>query len=649
MRHSVSVVAAVLFVAVALTTLSYAQDVTSHHPQDAAQTMGEILTDFADNDFSTLTFGSTDAPLESTNQESNAPTEGLMVNPEFEFDINPDGTCVNSQGEEISLEAGEFNPTSLFPSSSEASNSGSIILGEDSAFVTGQSDATSNEANVSPAMVGGFSTKGLKLIVDKVLPKVVKKIKNLKFPSVSGKSSGFKYTVKNVHFKKLSVGKFEADVKKGLYVGLKNIQIDLAGKWKYKKTGLIPIPFGSGSMSISVTGDHLNALFDIKVDKKSGKPLITVKDTSIHLSKVKIKTHGSFFSWLYNLILKWFSGTIKKKLNKQLSVGYRNGINAAAASLSRSIPTKGKVGDFGLIDLSLTSGATYFPKQKEIMLPFNGEVVNVKSKKSDGAVPRPSFTYKPTGHMLDVYVSDYVVNTAVHAYSKTGGVKKTLTPKTDPKFPLPLDNLDLWKLVIPGLNKFDKGHLEIDVADVHSSRLKEARIYMKTNAIEYSSQSLADVYHVFNGTRQLAFRTVFSTRGSLNLKIVNKRVAPATWTTPFFIPQIPSLTFDANVTASRIGDVSQVPKLVHAFNYIINAWILPGLNTKLKEGIPLPHLPGISLTKTMLQVKDRHMIIASDITFNLPSSVLKSIDGLSINEQGVAMISVSNHPSFDLV
>lgn len=483
-------------------------------------------------------------------------------------------------------------------------------------------------AGTAPALAGGFSAPGLKKIVDAIIPTVLAKVRGMRIPDMSGNSNGFAYSVRDIVVNQLTMGGITSQVSDGLNLGLNEVTVQVSAGFSFKKTGFPWLPFGSGRLDVGVTGSSIGALFAINTQQTPDgvKPQIRASHVNVNLNQVNIKISGSFFSWLYNLFIGLFKGSIKNSITNAVRDTFTNAVNVASDQVTRSMVTLSPVSNFGLVDLSLASGATYFNPQQVVALSFNGEVYPVATRKSDGVVPRTPFTYVPSGRTLDLFMSDFVINTACHAFIAHGSNALQVNKDTAKQFPVEFTT-NAWAAMLPKTsikaNHADK-LIDIEVFTASTDkRAGEPRVRAVGERFELTTQYVVNVVAVLGASRTTLFTTRLSLGGALSLRVENRN-------TPVFVPQIPRFEFKAEILGSIIGDVP-VADIANVITSIVNIFILPDVNAKLLNGIPLPAVPGLTFTNTAFTVRDSYMVIASDINYVPPPMLMSTLESMQVD------------------
>lgn len=193
------------------------------------------------------------------------------------------------------------------------------------------------------------------------------------------------------------------------------------GKWSYKLHSIPHVPKGSGSFKASAGGSsHLSTI--LAIGASGGNPTVTAQSTdcSLHLS---VKTSGSLFSWLYNLIIKAFQGTINHQICSAAKEGVNNVIQTTLTkalkqlnlNIAVPLPKALQRPGFALaVDLRLTSNPTV--TSSSIAVPIRAECRNTaKPGPSTVAPALPTFG----GHLSSSHLHHIRLNTSFPASNDT--------------------------------------------------------------------------------------------------------------------------------------------------------------------------------------------------------------------------------------
>jgi hypothetical protein len=331
----------------------------------------------------------------------------------------------------------------------------------------------------------------------------------------------------------------------------------------------------------------------------NGKPTLGTKSVSCSIHKVSLKTHHSFFSWLYNIILKAFSSGIKGTMESTVKAGISNGVAAASASILNTLPMESKVSNWGMINYSLTGGASY--QNNAIVVPFNGAINDVNTKKDDGAVARHNIGLAPDSHLFQLLVDTFVFNSGLHTAHKKGVFHKIVNK--DSKTPLAM-HTKAYKDILPALyKKYPNNDMQAEV-----NFASEPSVAASTNNFAMNAPA-AYKFSVLDGGKWVHVFTLRNdASGAVNVHIDQLGSGQA------IFAKVNSLATKYTITDSTVGnpDLSLLNGLL---DFILKSVVVPSVNSVLSGGIPLPLAHGMQISNTKFNFVANAVRISTDLTY----------------------------------
>ena len=261
---------------------------------------------------------------------------------------------------------------------------------------------------------------------------MVVQIESQSIPDLSGRESGFDYHVKSMKIKKCDLSKTTISFREspqGLAISVP-LSIEIDGKWDYKLHSFPHVPQGKGSFSAKAGGSSkLSTVLTLGAGS-NGNPTVSASGTSCKLS-VNVKTSGSLFSWLYNLIIGAFKGKIGDQICSQAKSGINQIIATTLADALKQLPTTFPVQplppqlqydkDGKPFKLAVVLGLSSNPivTASDISVPIRAEVINQE---------RPQQTTPPVlarfnagdAHMLAVQFSKWSCDRTLDVFQEAG-------------------------------------------------------------------------------------------------------------------------------------------------------------------------------------------------------------------------------------
>ncbi len=467
---------------------------------------------------------------------------------------------------------------------------------------------------VQGQLQGGISAAGLQKIIDHAIPIVISKVKGMNIPGESGKDSGFKWSVDGITVQQLSIASQTATVSDGVGIAIGGLHVAVhIGSIHYKKSKFPWIPRGSMRADVKIDASNIAVKLAI-VPGPNGRPQLTNIQVQCNLNNVSIKTHGSIFSWLYNLVLKAFKGKIKHAIEGAIVTGFTQALHQASNVIINTMPTVVPVSKWGTMNLGLT--ATSFA-HSTAMLAFNGEVYPITTNTTDGAFARAAIPFNAAGRHISGDLGVFVFNTAARSFFRAGELNRAVDDANKPadiKSKLVVETL---KAAVPELAaKHPNGALEIRVT------LAEPPVFgAAASQFSLSTPFFLDFY--VKGTSFMAFRIKTTAGSALRMNIENRH------NLPHFVPQIAGVSLTSVLVKSEVGtfDVKGITDIVSG---IVNFVAVPILNQKLLDGFPLPAVAGMSFVHPEFTIGNGFIHFASDISYKPPAMLTNELEALQV-------------------
>ncbi len=349
----------------------------------------------------------------------------------------------------------------------------------------------------------------------------------------------------------------------------------------------------------------IGATFALSVSA-DGRPVIQSYNVVVDINNIKIKTHGSIFSWLYNLILKAFKGTFKRAVESALKNALETTFNEKIAEIIATLPMAAHVGQWGSIDLHIPPNGLGVVGQS-IVLAFNGEIYPVGGA-SDGQTPRHEpQPFAPSGRLLDLVLDTFTIQSGFHTYHKTGIFHKVIDREHHMEGFPDLFHTSNWTS-FPSMDKVYFDHQVRFVAEFES----EPRIAAETGVLELAAGFLIRIQVAPQGSSDwvTAFNVVAVGGTNINLSLD---------TTVEFHPvvhlSISEFNPNFSVTDSTIG-VVDLSLLRFLITTLLDHVIVPAINILVSDGIPLPTVQGLTLSNAEFNVVKNGFSMHCDVDFN---------------------------------
>ncbi|KAL6111330.1 bpifc [Pungitius sinensis] len=455
--------------------------------------------------------------------------------------------------------------------------------------------------STDPGVKVKLTAKGLEYGRTLGMASILKKLKTIKVPDMSGKESvspigTVQYSLTNLQI--VDVGLPTSAVAlvpgTGVRLSIGKAFLRLHGNWRVKYLRIIK---DSGSFDLRVSDLTVTASVAIESDE-TGRPAVHVADCAATVGGASIKFHGGA-SWLYNLFTKFIDKAIRSTLQRQICPLVTDAVSDLNPQL-KTLNVLAKVDQYAEIEYSLVSSPAV--TTSSIELGLKGEFYNI-GKRQEPPFSASAFDLPPqTDNMLYIGLSAFTANSAAFVYSTAGALSLYVTDDMLPKAsPIRL-NTRTFGVFIPQVAKLFPGlmmKLLVKTAEtpVVTFEPNNTRVQATGTVTAYAIQP--------NGTLSPLFVLNLESSISAQLSVSATRVAGA----------VTLNNMDLTLETSYVGEF-QVKALSSPFQLVLKAVVIPLLNVQLAKGYPLPTIGKMKLVNLQLQVLKDYMLIGTDVQFN---------------------------------
>ena len=436
-----------------------------------------------------------------------------------------------------------------------------------------------------------------KSIIKYFAPRINKVITNIHIDDQSFKVKKIKISLSEINF---GISNFSPDLVnvKFLEPDILNIKVNNIKGWgKFK--GKFKWAFISNSERVNFDLKGLDVDVDIKLTSrvKDGKILPNANIQKLNFKyDYDFSFHGSL-AGILNIVKKPIKKAINNNLDKIIKQQSEEGLNIGLNLIPIYIPINDKKGY--AIDYSLIST----PKIRQNYLLFNSyaSFINTKIPETQSKkfpLPENVPDYNINGKQLQVYVSDFVINTALFTFYKTGDLSYLIKPEILPKeLPIKLDTTYLNTIFWGMSDIYGKGKLCDMSLSVYSNpkvdlNNKYAHFYLPTNV---------SINVRGNNTPAITFTT--DVHLELDFQILeNINISGYINNTKIYESKIPSVT----------------PELITGEFAIVFTIIKPFLNSFIKSNLtfPIPSVEGIKFTDMTIQRFENYVAVNYNMIFD---------------------------------
>ncbi|XP_060119622.1 bactericidal permeability-increasing protein-like [Heteronotia binoei] len=263
------------------------------------------------------------------------------------------------------------------------------------------------------------------------------------------------YSVTRLQVDKLQLDDSTVGFSKGLGVNvtIRNGYVLLRGNWKLKTL------FGrdGGTVDIHVHQLSLSALLGLGKEL-TGRPKVWAARCRAATGGILLKFHGGN-SWFYNRFTSVLETLLESKLNKQLCLELKKGVDDIAQVL-RAMNVSIQIDSFVELDYSFVNKPVFGVDRCHVDL--KGEFFALGQPRVNFFTPSPFVLPKQPGSMFLLGISEFFANSAASVYFIAGVLQRNYTDEMIPRgFPFHL-NTDSVGMLIPELEeKFPDRPLQV--------------------------------------------------------------------------------------------------------------------------------------------------------------------------------------------
>jgi len=302
---------------------------------------------------------------------------------------------------------------------------------------------------------------------------------------------------------------------------------------------------------------------------------------------------------------------VEKEVDSVLTSFISDDANKIIDSIPLDIPLPFKAPfDIADIEFALTDAPAF--ETGYIGIGLAGDIVNAKTKAAAPfpAPAIPAFSNSSSEHFLQLFLSPYVIESAVWTYQQAGLVNYTVKHSVIPaSFPVQLNTSDL-AVVAPAI-KTDFPNEWVDLRLAMPEGLKAT-----VGVTPAKGVSIAVPLHLeFNpisgsGATKNAFTLGCNFTGAMALRAETN----STTGYPMIQGDLSYLDCPLSLVSSNVGTVNAglAKTLV---DLVFTDVITPLVNVLLKTGIPLPTIDGLTFTDLEIINGNNYVLVATDFTY----------------------------------
>ncbi|KAA0177462.1 hypothetical protein FNF27_01239 [Cafeteria roenbergensis] len=485
--------------------------------------------------------------------------------------------------------------------------------------------AAASVSATAPGVRASISSHALKYIVDTALPVVQKKFSTISIPNEDSKHGKVKVSISNgvCHLNSLGSGSLSPVPGQGIAGSIQGISVDCSAHIK-AKLSIWPHPSCSFDVRGSVNGASAGLV--IGVAETGGKPVLSSKSVSVNVGSFKLSFHGGvcgFVAKLINGIASLFfknkvNHMIEKEVSSVLSQFINNDANAIISAIPLDIPLPVKAPyNIADVDFHLANAPAF--DTGYMGMDVVGSIVNSKTK-APAPFPAPTipaWSNASAAHFLQIFLSPYVLESAVWTYQQAGLMEYTVKHTAIPAgFPVQL-NTDALALIAPGIKTAFPG----DFVDLQITMPQGKKATITASPAGVAASVPLNIE--FNAVTASGDKNAFVLGCDFDGAIALKAETNSTTGFPMITGNLSYLKCPLSVVSSNVGAVD--PGLADVLlNFVFSGLVTPFVNVLLNVGLPLPTTKGLTFRNFRLINGNGYVMVATDFTYVFPSLALDS-------------------------
>jgi lipopolysaccharide-binding protein len=402
--------------------------------------------------------------------------------------------------------------------------------------------------------------------------------------------------------------------------------ISFKADWAYKQQSW---PHASGNGDAEGSAQNTTIAVGLTIDAVSGKVKFATTQVTIKIGDSKIEIHGGVIAWVISLLEGLFRKSIQSAIENAVQKAITDGINVklnesiqkASFTPEVKIPKTNPKLDW-IVDLSLPVGGIVVTEQYiSIASSLTSYPLNKKDPPPFKPVDLPT-TPISTQDDANVFISDYIANSAFYTLHTTGQLQYAILPSDVPAdSPIKL-NTTAFKSWLPELYaKYPDKNIRIDATTSASPTL--ASTPEGTNVIANTTL----LFSIF--TTETTLEKVFSVELDVYGRYLNASVSSAKEGTLLNLFGKVEVTTNMRLLESYMGPVN-----VTNFGKIIQLIVINGqvnaLNKKLAVGLPIDlhkSAPGLIIDNAKVGVNTGYVAVSAHISY-IPQIVYDNVSAV---------------------
>ncbi|XP_048873650.1 bactericidal permeability-increasing protein [Brienomyrus brachyistius] len=380
----------------------------------------------------------------------------------------------------------------------------------------------------------------------------------------------------------------------GIKVGMENLDIAVHGNWKTKFSFIKD----GGTFDLAVFNVGLSTVIQLGSDGQGHLSVASAQcDSSI--KGIDVSFHGGG-SVIFQPFVQFFKSKILNQIQEEICPGIEKYVNDLESQLEK-MQVSFQVNK----DLSIELPLVFPPiiQGSDLEVDLKGVFYGARNHTEPPFVAGTFQLDQQSDLMLTVGLSEFTINSAAFAYYSAGLLQALITDDMIPKAsPFRLNTTSFGGL-IPQLPKLFPNMLMV----LHAYASQTPTVSFQPDTTTLNVFWSSKFYGIrSNSTYIPFFRLDMNATFSSKFFVSDEKLSGST--------ALDNLTL--TVGATEIGTF-QTESLQKLLELGIKSYLLPMLNKKLKDGIPLPTVHNVQWVNSMLKVNKGFVEIATDTKISL--------------------------------
>ncbi|KAF0973132.1 hypothetical protein FDP41_008339 [Naegleria fowleri] len=462
--------------------------------------------------------------------------------------------------------------------------------------------SSSSSSLPPPGIIFTLQQRSLNYMFQQLMPKIQHELsQHLNIPDINQDVDTpighVQFEVKNIQVSQLSLQTPNVVIgsDQSLVLNIPVVHTHMQADWQYREHHW-PHISDHGSVDADIT---ISLSIGVKVSIVDATHCMAqVTNVQASFSEFNLKMHGGA-SWLYNFFIKNFRHSIENDIIKQVDADVTRSVNTALAKALDTISLQHDVGHGIVVDYSLRS--LDFLASVHMSIGTAG-LFYIPGKAIYSNEPTPMSDSLGSDKMIEVFLNEFVLNSASCASSQAGILNTLITRKHIPETFDWVFNTSSYQSLIPGVYSICSNcGIQIAITNGMSPVLTlDPSIGIEMNA---NAQAIFQIIQ-----RNQNIVNAFAL--DMNIKL---DVMPSLGQNNIsFVFTYKNASID--LAYSKVGSFS-VQFLSFAMEAALKYVVVPAANVAGMKGVPLPHMKDLTLRNAVFAVEKGYLCLRSDFIY----------------------------------